>query len=346
MAAEYSFHEFKETQQETLDRTVQAYRAYLDALKAGQPLKGGMHWKTIQGKGYLYKYRDRHGNGESLGPRSPATERLFKEFERERREFAALRASRREHLATATRFCRAALIHRVPEPVIRIVGRLEQDGLAGGAVMVIDTHALHSYEFAAGVFIDAPKGSPFWAEAGQRLTLGTATPVPPDGLLRLLRQTDRSFQALPGNGFEAVNQAGFVVRLVRPPMVRSQTRTNLNDFQGPTVPAESGDLGALFNSPRFSQVVIGKRGAPATMVAPDPRAMALHKLWLSQQEDRAPSLRQRDRVQAMALAELIVGYLPQYDFFSADLNLFPADVIRKSRNLVEGYEMFPALELD
>jgi hypothetical protein len=305
-----------------------------------------MHWKTIKGKEYLYKYRDRHGNGGSLGPRSPATERLFQEFERERREFAALRDSRREALATATRFCRAALIHRVPEPVIRILRGLEQDGLAAGSVMVIDTHALSAYEFTAGVFIDAPKDSPFRAEAGQRLTLGAVTPVPPDNFMRLLRQADRSFQALPGNGFEAVNQAGFVVRLVRPQAVRAATKIGNHPAQGPTVPAESGDLGALFNSPRFSQVVIGKRGAPATMVAPDPRAMALHKLWLSQQEDRAPSLKQWDRVQAMALAELIVGYLPQYDFFSADLNLFPADVIRKSRNLVEGYEMLPALEFD
>jgi len=86
MPAEYVLREFQQSQQETLDRAVQAYRAYLDILKASRPLKGGMHWKKIKGKEYLYKYRDRYGHGHSLGPRSPETERRFGEF-RDRRGF-------------------------------------------------------------------------------------------------------------------------------------------------------------------------------------------------------------------------------------------------------------------
>jgi hypothetical protein len=82
------------------------------------------------------------------------------------------------------------------------------------------------------------------------------------------------------------------------------------------------------------------------MVVPDPRALALHKLWLSQQADRDPSLKIRDRVQAMALADLIVRYLPQYAFFSADLSLFPAEVSRHAENFVEGYEIPRDLEFD
>jgi hypothetical protein len=343
MAVEYSFREFEATQQETLNRALQAHLSYLDALKACQPFKGGMHWKKIKGRQYLYKYRDRHGHGSSLGPRSPETEHLFTEFERERRNLAALLAGQREHLAAAARFCRAALIHRVPEPVIRIVRRLEPNGLTGAPLMVIGTNALHAVEFAAGVFIDAPKGSTFWSDATQRLTLATVKPVPPDDLLRLLRQADRSFYALPGNELQAVNKTGFLVRFVRPPAVRTQTGPMHQDSQGARVPAESGDLTALLSAPKFSQVVIGKRGTPATMVVPDPRALALHQLWLSQQADRDPNLRIRDRLQAMALAELILRYLPQYDFFSADLKLFPAEVVRKAQNLVEGYELLPGL---
>jgi hypothetical protein len=80
------------------------------------------------------------------------------------------------------------------------------------------------------------------------------------------------------------------------------------------VPAGSGDLTYLLSAPKFSQVVIGKRGIPATMVVPDPRALALHKLWLSQQENLYPHLKIRARLQAMALAELIVRYLPSIFF--------------------------------
>ena len=43
--------------------------------------------------------------------------------------------------------------------------------------MVIDTHALHAFEFAAGVFIDAPRDSPFSSGAAQGLTLAAAAAV-------------------------------------------------------------------------------------------------------------------------------------------------------------------------
>jgi hypothetical protein len=343
---EYFFREFEASQQETLERAAAAHQAYLSALRAGRPLKGGMHWKKIKGREYLYKYRDRLGNGTSLGPRSPETERLFAAFGRERREAAELLASRREPLAEAARFCRAALIHRVPEVVIRLAQRLELSGAGTRPLLVIGTQAMHAFEFAAGAFMEAPKGSPFWAGAAHRLTLASAAAVAPEELLRLLRQADRSFQPIPGDGFEAVNKAGFRVRWRRPPALRPPTRPGRQDGPWLPVPAEAGDLGALVNSPKFSQVVIGRRGTPATLVVPDPRAMALHKLWLSQQEEREPEKRDRDRVQAMALAELILRYLPQYDFFSAQLRLFPAEVVRPSPEVVEGYEWAAELEAD
>jgi hypothetical protein len=162
MAPEYFFREFQENQQRTLDRAMEAYQAYLEAVQARRPLKGGMHWKKVKGREYLYKYRDRAGHGSSLGPRSPETERLLAEFGRRRRENAAQLDARRQQLAEAARFCRAALIHRVPEPVVRILRHLSPGDLAGTPLMVIDTHALHAFEFAAGVFIGTPPDSPLW----------------------------------------------------------------------------------------------------------------------------------------------------------------------------------------
>jgi hypothetical protein len=337
MAAEYFFREFQENQQRTLNRAVEAYQAYLKAVQASRPLKGGMHWKKIKGREYLYKYRDRYGHGESLGPRSPHTEGLWAEFGRQRREVAAGLDARRQQLAEAARFCRAALIHRVPEPVTRILRRLTPGDLAQAPLRVIDTHALHAFEFAAGVFIEVPKTSLFWS-GFDRLTLAAPAPIASEAFLGWLRRADRSFQALPGDGLAAVNQHGFRVRLLRPPMARSPDRMMGRDAPGLTVPAEMGDLAALMAAPKFSQVVIGRRGDPFTMVVPDPRALALHKLWLSQQEDREPHQRRRDRGQALALAELILRYLPQYDFFSAQLHLFPPEVLRQAEGLVEGYE--------
>jgi len=346
MAPEYFFREFTENQQRTLDRAVAAYQAYLEAVQARRPLKGGMHWKKVKGREYLYKYRDRAGHGSSLGPRSPETERLFAEFGRQRREHAAQLDARRQQLAEAARFCRAALIHRVPEPVVRILRHLSPGDLAGTPLMVIDTHALHAFEFAAGVFIDALPDSPLWSGAAQGLTLAATPAMPPEEFLRLLRRADRSYKTLPGHGLAVVNQHGFRVRCLRPPTARAPHRMMGRDAPGLTVPAEMGDLAALMAAPKFSQVVIGRRGDPVTMVAPDPRALALHKLWLSLQEDRDPGKKTRYRTQAAALAELILRYLPQYYFFSAELQLFPAEVARLAENLVEGYEVAPDLSAD
>ena len=346
MAATYFFREFQDNQQRTLNRAAEAYQAYLEAVEAGRPLKGGMHWKKIKGREYLYKYRDRYGHGSSLGPRSPHTEQLWAEFGRRRREIAALLSARRRQLAEAARFCRAALIHRVPEPVTRILRRLPPGDLATAPLMVIDAHALHAFEFAAGVFIDAPRDSPLFSGAAQGLTLAATAPVPPDTFLRLLRRADRSYDILPGEGLAAVNKLGFRVRLLPPATSQSGQRMVIRDAPGVTVPAASGDLAALLAAPKFSQVVIGRRGDPVTMVVPDPRALALHRLWLSQRQDREPADRERDRVQAAALAELILRYLPQYYFFSTELQMFPPQVARLAENLVEGYEVSADLEND
>ena len=339
MAAEYSFREFIENQQRTLDQAVRAHQAYLEALKASRPFKGGMHWKKISGREYLYKYRDRLGHGHSLGPRSPNTEEIWADFARQRREAAARLATQRHQLSEAARFCRAALINRVPDPVTRMVRHLTEGGLSGAPVMVIGTQALAAYEFAAGVFIETAKTSPGRWGAGGGLTLAAPAAVPPAELLARLHRADRSFQVLPSPGFVAVSKTGFQVRFVSPPTVRAPHRIRVKDAPGVTVPAGAGDLTALVNSPRFSQVVIGRRGDPVTMVVPDPRALALHKLWLSQQEDREPLAQARDRCQAVALAALIVRYLPQYYFFSTQLHLFPAEVGGLAEGLVEGYEV-------
>ena len=249
-------------------------------------------------------------------------------------------------MAEAARFCRAALIHRVPEPVTRILRRLTPGDLTAAPFVVIGTHALHAFEFAAGVFIDAPRDSPCFSGAARDLTLATGAEVSPEAFLRLLRRADRSYETLPGDGLAAVNQQGFRVKLLPPPTAPSGHRIGGRDTPGVMVRAASGDLAALLGAPKFFQVVIGRQGEPVTMVVPDPRALALHKLWLSQHQDRSPADQDRDRCQAAALAELILRYLPQYYFFSSELQLFPAEVARLAENLVEGYEVAADLETD
>ena len=58
----------------------QTYTAWQDAAARAREYAGGMHWKTIAGKEYLYKTLDRKGNAKSLGVRSDASEAIARQF--------------------------------------------------------------------------------------------------------------------------------------------------------------------------------------------------------------------------------------------------------------------------
>ncbi len=97
------------------------------------------------------------------------------------------------------------------------------------------------------------------------------------------------------------------------------------------LPLEAGQLQYLAAAPQLSQVVSGPDGGPATMVVPDPRAFALHRLWWSRREDRDAGKRARDLDQALVVASLVLRHLPQYDLSSPELDMFPQDLVRAAR---------------
>ena len=72
MAGGSPYQELTEGQRQIYRTAAELYQDYLEALRQGLAFKGGMHWKKIRGREYLYRYRDRYGHGESLGPRSRA----------------------------------------------------------------------------------------------------------------------------------------------------------------------------------------------------------------------------------------------------------------------------------
>jgi hypothetical protein len=335
MTAGYLLTELTPGQRQTHRTAAEIYRAYLQARTQSRTFKGGMHWKKIRGRDYLYRYRDRLGHGESLGPRSEHTEGLFALFTRERREATARFRRERLRLKEQARFCRAALINQVPRATARIWRRLEEHP-AGGNLLVIGTAALYAYASGAGVFLGPPA---LLAASHRRLTLAAAGEISWEELLRLLCRVDRSFAPLPGVECRAGNREGFQVTLLKtggkgPGLQKTITVPGAREPLPPT----AGDLHFLMASPKFSQVVIGKDGGPATMQVPDPRAFALNKLWLSQQEDREETRRSRDRSQALAVAALVLRYLPQYDFFSTELDMFPQDLTPDAAEWEENLE--------
>ena len=108
--------------------------------------------------------------------------------------------------------------------------------------------------------------------------------------------------------------------------------------------AEIRNLQWLVSAPGFNQVVMGDDGYPAAMACPDPRAFALHKMWLSDQADRNPLKKKRDRQQALAVAYLVSKYLPEYRFTSQELRMFPKDVFTAVAKELSDQEPPPGFE--
>ena len=336
-----SFNELTDNQRRVYIDTVQVYGAYLDAMEKNRSYRGGMHWKKVKGKEYLFRSRGRYGHGESLGPRSPETEEILANFQAGKQQMKERLDSLRARLDEQARVCKAALIQRVPSVVTGILRLLAQHEMLGRNLVVIGTNALYAYEAAGGVSFDTPimatEDMDILWDTRSKLTLAANRNIVGTGLIGILRKADRSFEASGAQRFRAINKDGYMVDLIKPLPRNALQRGK------PSTLGESGDLVAtelrnlqwLVSSPKFSQVVIGQDGYPALMIVPDPRAFALHKLWMSGEEDREPVKKVRDRDQAVAVAKLMLQYLPQYRFNAVELRMFPRDVVQSAERVVE-----------
>ena len=327
---------------------VQIYQAYLATRQQSRGYRGGMLWKKVAAKEYLYHYRDRYGHGNSLGPRSEKTEKIFAMFQSGKEKSKDRLSALKQRMHEQARFCKAALIQRVPKITAQILRVLDQQNILGNKVMVVGTNALYAYEAAAGVFFDtalmATADMDVLWDVRQKMKLFIDSALARPGFIDLLRKADRSFEF---KGYRAVNRHGYMVDLIRS-MPRPPWKSEPKKI-GPGEDMEAADIRNmhwLLSSPKFSQVVIGSDGLPATMVVPDPRAYAVHKLWLSEQEDREPVKKMRDRNQALAVVSLVLQHLPQYSFRPEELRMFPQDVIRRAQQVLDTEEILPGSDWD
>lgn len=328
------FKEMSDNQRRVYLDAVQLYEAFISAFQKSRSYRGGMHWKKAKGRQYLFKTRDRYGYGESLGPRSAETEKILADFQKAKKEAKNRLASLKNRLKEQSRFCKAAMIQRVPRIVAGVLRVLDQRNLLGQNILVIGTNAMYAYEAAAGLFLDRPLTATrdmdiLW-DVRPKLTLFAEDETDSMDLLDVLRKADKSFEPFAPGSFRAVNRDGYMVDLIKPES-KSLVRNDPVRMGGPgdLKAAEIRSLHWLISSPKFSQVIIGEDGYPVSMVVPDPRAFSIHKVWLSEQTDREPVKKQRDNDQGLAIALLVIKYMPQYKFESSGLRMFPKDVVQK-----------------
>jgi hypothetical protein len=308
---------------------------------------GSMAWKARDGRDYLYR-RTRRVE-KSLGPRSEATEAIMAAFAAGKAEAEERVRGLRETLEAMAAVNRAMGIGRVPALVGRILRRLDDVGVLGEQICVVGTNALFAYEAAAGIRFDSAllATGDIDIALDARRNLALAGRLLPEGLLGLLRATDPSFAPVSTGHFSAANKSGLMVDLIAPEPKRvTQTvpmrkrrlggtdLTRLEDLHAVEVPR----LEMIVDAPRVSAVAIAEDGLPVWMVAADPRWWAAHKFWLSDERDRRPLKRQRDRDQAKAVAGMLATSWRELDLSDQTLAAIPASLRARLRREVADTE--------
>ncbi|HWU96015.1 MAG TPA: nucleotidyltransferase domain-containing protein [Sphingomonas sp.] len=304
------------------------YRAYRDALRDREArFRGSLSWKTVRGHDYLYQKRS--GLAKSLGPRSPETERIFDQFRTGRAESRKRVETLDKRLREMAPVNRAMRLGRVPVMSARVIRRLDGLGLIGQGLRVAGTHALYAYESLAAVHFDnqhvATQDIDLLYDARSTIRLvgqGEA------GLIGQLQSLDRTFRLTEPGSFRAVNDDGFMVDLITP-LPRNPGMAPASRGLGGAEDVRAVEIAGLRwleNSRPVDRIVLDERGYPLRIVAPDPRAFAVHKSWVAGRDDRDPGKRRRDLAQARAVASILAHQLPELRFDDPALQYLPADL--------------------
>lgn len=338
------FIEMSDNQRRIFIDTAQLYEAFMAAFHKSRAYRGGMHWKKSKGREYLFRSYDRYGYGKSLGLRSAETENILKEFRKNKQQVKERLESLKNRMKEQARFCKAAVIQRVPNVAAATLRLLDQQKLFDRNVLIVGTNALYAYEAFAGAYLDtsitATGDLDILRDVRSRLTLVADSDMDQTGLLDILRKADRSFELSGPRSYRAINRDGYMVDLIKsePKLMLKQERTQMGG-SGDLKAAEIKNLHWLISSPKIYQVVIGEDGFPSAMSVPDPRSFSLHKLWLSKQVDREAVKKQRDHDQAIAVASLVVKYLPQFKFKASELRMLPKALLTEAEKSMSDIEL-------
>ena len=309
-----------ETQTRVITDALQYAESFADAQANLARYSGWMFWKKYpNGREYLVHAYDRTGKGTTLGARSKDSEQTHEQFTSLQADAKTRYALADERVKSQARFIKAAKLNRLPRQASAVVQALGNSP-NGAEYVIVGTHALYAYEAMADVIIlphamETQDIDVLW-DAKRRvqtvINAGTNSMV---GVVEVLKSIDKTFTTNTEKTFQARNAEGFVVDFLRPEMPAEPLLIAEGDRINPI--ALPG-LDWLLKQTQ-DVTVFDYQGLPVLMRVPDPRLFAAHKMWLSNRSDRAPGKRDRDRMQATLVTELITSRKPVLDSLDQEL---------------------------
>lgn len=278
----------------------QFYTHYVDVIRELRALPRYMTWKN----NYLYSSAD--GKTEkSLGVRSPATTDIYENFTQAKKSLEERAHSMRERLMSNMRQYKALRLPQLMTLPGKILREMDARGLLGTDFIVVGTNAFAAYEiearerFAHG--LDETEDFDLGWCRGSGVSLAQTCERPSGSpLFSVLKAVDQTFRMSSSKAYQAVNKDAYEVELLAAPSV---IRTmSPDELFSPYAIHEQEWL--LLGRP-IRHVVCDRSGEPAPVVVPDPRWMALHKMWLSKKPERRADKKEKDFRQGDLLLDAV-----------------------------------------
>lgn len=318
------FVPFSADAQRSIANLEAGYEQLVDIERELDAMPTSMFWQSKNGKDYLAIKKTTSDSGTTQGVRSPETERQFAEYSAERERLQVRRASLSALVQDRVKLCRALRLPQLAEQQGRLLRALDLHGLLGYDVLVVGTNAFAAYEMVCGARF--PVGNEAtedfdlaWCR-NTRVSLAAIAPSAPHpaasgraSLMSVLKRIDNTYAINRRKPYQAVNDAGYEVELLAAPS--THPLPNNEAFEPMTTLEEQEWL--LRGTPVRCVVTTNKPGA-CPLYVPDPRWMAVHKLWLSLKPERNSAKKGKDARQGNVLLDATRYFLR--DSYPMDLD--------------------------
>lgn len=298
------FFEYSTDSQRVRANLEQTYAAWLDTRRELEAMPVSLYWRSKDGADYLHVKETSQDNGSSIGRRSPQLEAQYQNHMETK-----ARLKERIHALDAQMTERAGLYRRlrlpsIPDRQAEILRKLDIEDLLGTDLMVVGTNAFIAYELACAARF--PTGNEETEDFDMAWCRGTKASLLGHGanatgrktLFAVLKSLDSSYQINPRKPYQAVNQTRYEVALLAAPSTHPLPK--FEPFE-PMVTLIEQEW--LLQGMPLSMVVATVRGRACPLYVPDPRWMALHKLWLAKKPERNPTKKPKDQRQGEVLLD-------------------------------------------
>jgi hypothetical protein len=297
-----------------------AYEQWVDAHRALARLPSTMYWQTKGETEYLAVKRHTNSPGTTLGPRSPETETQLAHHVEEKSSLKEQVRRSDELIQERAALCRVQRVQSIPDRQSGILRELDKHEVLRNDVMVVGTNAFIAYSiacqarFPTGIEETEDFDLAWCRDTSVSLARRAGNePRNRPSVLGVLRDFDSSFTINPRKPYQAINRDGYEVELLAAPSLAPLPK---EEAFSPMVTLDEQEW--LLKGRPLSVVAPTLRGRACPLYVPDPRWMALHKLWLSKKPERNAAKKPKDGRQGDVLLSACRYFLA--DMYPMDLD--------------------------